>query len=146
MTQNLDAQDIGLYGSRSAGTEFFLSSVNALFARIQQAHGTLLERYHRLLHSQPPAMQEALEKSRVSWLAARQLLVEASMATHYYNFMLADLERSEKCMDMLLIKVPNHAAHVGSSLCPSEEMRRLADIQRMYHSSESCRSSFETTF
>lgn len=68
------------------------------------------------------------------------------MAAKYFNHMLADLERARKSMDMMTIKVPNFAARLDDSMCPTEEMLREASTQRTYHSRESPGSSFETAF
>lgn len=144
MTQNIDVREMGVYRGRSTVKKFLLMNVNDMFDKIHRAFGVLTQNYQRILHSEPPATKEAIHKSRTSWLAARELLVEASMAAEYFNFMLADLERSRESMDLMTMKVPDYSAPVDNYLCPSEEMRRLASVQRTYHSSKSHRTSFET--
>lgn len=146
MTQDCEIPESGVHRSRQTITAFILKNVNEMLTKLQRAYTEVYLHYLRLMRSDPPAADEDIRKARAVCFARREILVEAAMSAKYFNDMLPDLERSRKNMDLLSLKVPNHAARLDDYLCPTEEIQRATSTQRTYYSREPPRLSFETAF
>ncbi|KZP15626.1 hypothetical protein FIBSPDRAFT_958641 [Athelia psychrophila] len=117
------AGDIGPRRSRQAVTEYFLKRVKDTFTTMHQTYKNLLDRYHQHLDHDPSQVEKATHEAYTNWFKARQSLVEASMASRYFHYMLVDLERSQRAGDMMTMNVPKYAATMPSDMHPSEYVR-----------------------
>lgn len=105
---------------------------------MHQTYAAAADKLHQHLDHDPKQVEEATRALCASWFSARELLVEASMASRYFHCMLEDLEQSQRNMDLMSMNVPKYAAPVPSYVSSSEQARQQAAIRRTYHSSESC--------
>ncbi|KZP32561.1 hypothetical protein FIBSPDRAFT_1036714 [Athelia psychrophila] len=128
------AGDIGPRRSRQAVKEYFLKRVKDKFNTMHQTYKNLLDQYHQHLDHDPSQVEKATHEAYTNWFKARQTLVEASMASRYFHYMLVDLERSQRAGDMMTMNVPKYAATMPSDMHPSEYVREQANIRRTYHS------------